>query len=175
MIENFSPLTRRLLAAGLLLLAVLLALRLAGVVIDAVGGSLDRLQDSRFARARVEAVRTRPPPPAAPPLPPGQFLQAESHEAAADAAAARLRGAASQASVTLDAVTPVPEDTGNPRLVRLTFTARAPEPALLAFIQAVERDDPPLRLHGWSIVPAAPGAAELTLQANAVAAWSAAP
>lgn len=175
MIENFSPLTRRILAIGLLVLALLVVLQLLGLVAGTVGGALGRLEDSRFALARVEAIRARPLPPPAPPLPPGQALQAASHSAAADLAAARLRTAAGELGVTLDSVTPVPEDPANPRLVRLSFAARAAEPALLGFIQAVERDDPPLRLHGWSIAPVAPNAPELILQGSAVLAWSPAP
>lgn len=175
MIDSFSPLTRRILAVGLLVLALLVGLRLIVLVAGSVGAALDRLEDSRFALARVEAVRARPLPPRSPPLSPGQFLQAESHAVAADAAAARIRDAATQNTVTLEGITPVPQDPANPRLVRLSFAARAAEPALLAFLQAVERDGPPLRLQGWSIGRGSPDSPDLNLQANAAIAWSAAP
>jgi hypothetical protein len=171
-IESFSPLTRRVLAVGLLILALLLAVQIFSLAAAAVGTALGRLEDSRFALARVEAVRARPLPPRAPPLPLGQFLQADSHDTATAAAAGRIRRAAGGSGVTLDGMTAVPADPANPRLVRISFAARAAEPALLAFIQAVEREDPPLRLHAWSIARAAPGAPELVLQASAVVAWS---
>jgi len=172
MIESFSPFTRRVLAIGLLILALLVAGQLFALIASGVGNALDRLQDSRFALARVEAVRTRPPPPRAAPLPPGQFIGADSHGTAAAAAAGRIRTAAGQSGVTLEAMAAAPVDPLNPKLVRLTFAARAAEPALLGFLQTVERDDPPLRLNSWSISRAAPDSPELILQASAVTAWS---
>jgi hypothetical protein len=172
MIESFSPLTRRILALGLLVLAVLLGLRLILLGVAAVGTALERLEDSRFALARVEAVRARPVPPRTPPPPAGQFLQAASHAAAAEAAGARVRAAASASGVTLETIAPLPEDLANPRLVRLALAARGTEPAMLAFVQAVERDDPPMRLQGWSIGRPAPDAPGLILQGSAVMAWS---
>ena len=175
MIENFSPITRRILAVGLLVLALLVGLRLVALAAAGVGSALERLQDSRFALARVEAVRARPLPLQAKPLPPDQFYGAASHEAAAAAGVTRLRSVAGENGVTLDSLTPVPVDPANPQLVRLSFAARAAEPSLLAFLQALERDDPPMRLHGWSIARAAPDTPELALQGSAVMAWSPAP
>ena len=171
MIASFSPLTRRILAVGLLILALLLAVQVFSLAATAIGTALGRLEDSRFALARVEAVRARPLPPRAPPLPPGQFLQADSHNTATAAAAGRIRTAAGGSGVTLEGMTAVPADPANPRLVRISFAARAAEPALLNFIQTVERNDPPLRLHAWSIART-PGGPELVLQASAVVAWS---
>lgn len=175
MIDSFSPLTRRILALGLLVLALLVGLRLIVLVVGGVGDALDRLEDSRFALARVEAIRAGPLPPRMPPLAPGQFLQAETHAVAADAAAARIRDAATRHIVTLEGMTAAPQDPANPKLVQLSFVARAAEPALLGFLQTVEQDGPPLRLQGWSIGRGSPDSPELSLQATAVVAWSAAP
>jgi hypothetical protein len=170
MIADFSPLTRRLLAIGLLILALLLAVRLATAVAGGVGGALESLDDSRFALARLEALRRRSEPPRAPPLQPGLAIAAASHEAAGEAAAGRIAGAAS-GKVLIDSISLLSQDAANPRLVRISIAARGREPELLAFIQALEQPDPPIRLHEWSIAAPSPGAAELTLQATALAAW----
>ena len=173
MMDAFSPLTRRILALGLLILLLLLALRLVLGAVETVGASVSELEDSRFRLARLEAVAARPAAAPAPALPSGLTFTAANAEEAAAAMLAALNGAASQ--VQLGAVAPLPPDPQNPQLVSLSVSAVAPEANLLAFIRDLEGASPPIRLHMWSIAPSAPGAADLQLQGVAVGAWSAAP
>lgn len=169
MIQSFSPLTRRILAVGLLVLLVLLGLRLAAGLGGAISSSLEELEDSRFRLARMEALRTRAAPPAADPLPAGLTLAAASHEDAAAQALAAVNGAAGAAQLTLARAAPLPQEPGNPNLVQVTLSAAGPEAAVLAFVSELEKSTPPVRLASWRIA-AAPGGG-LAVEGVAAAAW----
>ena len=173
MMNAFSPLTRRILALGLLVLLLLLGLRLVLAAVETVGASISELEDSRFRLARLEAIAARPAAPPAPALPSGLTFTAASAEEAGTAMVGALHAAASQ--IQLGAVAPLPTDPKNPQLVSLSVSAAAPEASLLAFIRDLEAASPSIRLRTWSIAPSAPGAADLQLQGVSVAAWSPAP
>lgn len=170
MVDSFSPLTRRILALGILALLLLLGVRVAAGVAEGVSGSLEELGDRRFVLARLEAVRSRPAPVRPRPLPPGLHIQAASHEQASAVAAAAVRGAAAAAQFTLSAVSVAPPRAENPALIELRIAGKGPELSALTFVEHLERGQPAIRLRTWQIA-ADPATPEISVEGIASAAW----
>lgn len=170
MVDSFSPLTRRILALGVLVLLLLLGARVAATVVEGASGSLQELRDRRFVLARLEAVRSRPLPVRARPLPPGLHIQAASYEQASAIAASAIRGAAAAAQLTLTSVAVEPPQPANRGLIELRVAGKGPELAALAFVEHLERGQPAIRLRSWRMA-ADPATPELAIEGVAAAAW----
>ena len=182
MMESFSPLSRRIVALGLLALLVLLALKAAATLAGGLSGSLEELEDSRFRLAKLEAIRARPLPPRPPAPPQHLYFTAGSHGEVVAQVQGLLNGAAASTNLALTRVSPLPQMPHDPALVQVALSAQGPELSLLEFIAQIENGSPAVRLRDWRIAvgasgAAAPGAAapvaasELRLEAMAVAAW----
>jgi hypothetical protein len=180
MIADFSPFTRKLLAIGMLILALF---GLSGLVVtpvySLVSTSLSELADARFRLARVEALRTEPAMPPGDTVPPGLIVKAPDAAAAAAQVQAMLGATVARTQVQLvgSGTLPAgPTDTGQ---VLQTITVKGNHDAVLAFVNDIERTEPMLRFRTWSLTAepsAAPGQpAMLNLDAVLVAAWSKAP
>lgn len=174
MIDGFSPLTRRILAFGILVLLLLLGLRVAAGVAEGVSGSLQELSDKRFVLARLEAVRSRPEPVRPRPLPPGLHFQAASYEQASAMASSAVRGAAAAAQFTLSSVSVDPLKPENPGLIEIRVGGKGPELAALAFVEQLERGQPAMRLRTWQVA-ADPASPEIAIEGVAAAAWGTSP
>lgn len=172
MTDNFSPLTRRILALGILILVLLFALRAGAALAGWTAGSIEALEDSRFRLARIEALRTRPAPPPLPPLPVGSGFNGRDHRSATEALGATVTAAAAAAGLALTEIAAEPQQAGNPRLVALRLAAAGPESAVLDFVARVEASSPTVRLVSWTIERAGGEAEPLRLVAVAAGAWS---
>ncbi|WP_162806438.1 hypothetical protein [Sphingosinicella terrae] len=173
MIGTLSPLSRRIIALGILVLALLLALTAIETMTAAVGDALARLEQARSRSARLEALRDRPSPPEPTPLPEGMALRAPGHAAAAELAQARIATAASSAEIVPSQIEPAPQDSSNPGLVRVAVVVEGAESRILDFVERLERDPPAIRLRAWRIGRLEGEASGLRLDAVAVAAWEA--
>lgn len=146
-------------AAALAILALLLVLYAALML--AAGNAVRDLAIARVTHAPA------PPPPAPPELGADVALVAPTATAAARALAATLRREAARGGVLIEALDPIGIDD---RSVALTLAASGREPALLGFVNRIERARPAIRLASWRITPAPGGS--LRLQAAAVAGWA---
>jgi hypothetical protein len=170
MMNGFSPLTRRIVALGIFVLLLLLAINLAGQISAGLSDRLDALQQSRFRLARLEAVRARPAARAVA-VSNAPTFRAASHADAAEQATAAVNAAAAVSQLQSPSISVLPQDLSNPALLQLSIAASAPEPVILAFVSELERGTPAIRLGNWSIDGGGTGAAGATLQAVALAAW----
>lgn len=173
MIEQFSPLTRRLVAAGL---AILLLLVLVQAVAMPVSGllrtSLVDLGASRARLQRLEAISARPDQPHSEPVPAG--LAIEAHDApGAGAALVNAIGAARQrASLQALDVSLAPGDPRLPDHVAAQIHCVGPMDAVLTLANELERARPLIRFSAWKIEPVQGQVAQLQLTGTVEAAWT---
>lgn len=152
MTPDLSPITRKLLALTLLVVAILLAVNLIVVPLaDAVGAAVSELRDARFRTERLAALAARPPPA------PGDVVRSDCCLAGPSVAAARaeLRGviaaAAADVHVTLDRQSDGPADPAHPGAVTLDITASGDEASVVSFIATLEHGAPIVRLMQWRL------------------------
>jgi Type II secretion system (T2SS), protein M subtype b len=173
MTASWSPLTRRLVALGLLILALLGVLNLIIMpVATMLTDSLDALHDNRFRLARLDAIDARPPLPPAPVLAPGLTVTGIDQGAAAAALIGNIGAAAARAQLALEPPTLLPSATGDAKRLALRVAATGPEPMMLQFVNELERGAPLIRFRSWrlSVVEGSPR--QLRFEAIAVAAWA---
>jgi hypothetical protein len=154
MIASFSPLTRRVLALGILVLGLLgllnlIVLPLHGLTAD----SLSSLEDARFERARLEAIAARPPLPRSSPVPDSLYLAAPDRQRASDALIAGIGQSAARYEVQLDAVVPMPPEPGREKTIAVSVGGRGEHDKLLAWINELERGNPAIHFAEWLLAP----------------------
>jgi hypothetical protein len=185
MIDQLSPFTRKIVAVGLLVLAMLLVVQLIiAPLFSAIGDQRAELADLRARRVRLEATRARL-------LPDGSTMPMALAIGAPDRAAAQLRlralltGSAGIAGVTLVA-NAAPATADRPQEVAIDLSATGSEAALTTFASLVEHGTPLIRFRHWRIgqdeTPApplgalpgvsAPSVPTLRLNGLAVAVWA---
>lgn len=153
MTKRIVALAALLASAGLWLLAV---------------GPLARLAAARTERARLTRELARPPLDAATLLPAGAAMRAPDGDAAGRRVAAEIVRLAHGAGLLAERVTPVPAPAG---LALVEIALSGPEAKLFAFVSALERVRPAIRLAEWRM-EALPGGVRLSARAASV--WSAA-
>lgn len=179
MIASFSPFTRRTLAIGLALLAVLLGVNLVVVPLTSwISSQIAALDDARFALARIEAVAARPLPPRGTPVPRRLYLDV-ADEAAATAGLAAVLSSAGAAEGLQVQTQSASDGRSDDHIVQASLVATGSEAAVLRLINALERGRPAVRLREWTLEapPAANGAAPGTVsfRGTAIAVWGKAP
>lgn len=173
MMETLSPFSRRLIALALLGLAIVSALNLIVVpLITLAGDKLDRLEDARFRRAKLEALNARPLPPRGDPVPPNVYFRANDAAAAGAMLLAVVNGAAARTQVTIERTALLPATPPRPLMLTADIAVTGPEVALVTFIGEIERGDPLIRLDRWRLIsPDVPGG-PTRLEARAMAVWN---
>jgi len=173
MIEQLSPFTRKFLAIGILLFALLFGV--TAIVLPtatAIQDMLDRLGDSRFELARLEAIDQRKPPVLGEVVDPTLMVTAPSREIAIEQLAALTNSAAATSAVTLERNDPAAPN-GNAAVISLDIVAVGPELALSSFLNEVERGRPAIRFARWRIDGEPdPVNGTIRFEGRAVAAWS---
>jgi type II secretion system (T2SS) protein M len=154
MMAQFSPLTQRIVAVGIAILALLGAVNLALVPLyNLTAGSLSALEDARFERARLEAIAARPPLPRSTPVEASLYLAAGDRQQATDGLVAAIGAAASRYEVQLDSVAPVEAGANQPGAIALTLAMRGEHDKILALINELERGGPAVHFSSWMLVP----------------------
>jgi len=169
MMAQFSPLSRRIVAIGIAVLALLGLINL--VIVPLYGltaGSLSDLEDARFQRARLEAIAARPPLPRSEPVPASLYVAAPDRQRASDALIAAIGGTAAGYEIQLDSVTPTDADPARPEAIGVRFTARGEQDKILAWINDLESGSPAAYFTDWSLGPGTDGAAMSAPAATAV-------
>ena len=170
MIEQVSPLTRRIVAVGLLILVLLVGLQ--GILLPLASRISDQREELAILRdraAHLKDINDRPLPPMSA-LPAHAAIKA----IAAGPALERLRAAISQAAtasgVTLNGVAP-PSSAGPAQHLDLEVSATGSEEALTQFVGLLEHGDPLMRWESWRIQPGSATDQPLTLSGRVAAAW----
>jgi len=169
--ESFSPVTRKILAIGLLVLALLIAVQLVLVPLaGAIAEQRAELADLRGRAAHLSAVLDTALPPMSQ-LPAHAIIKA----GARDAAVARFEGAINQASaaagVNLQQQAAMPSGINADQLIRLRVAATGSEEALLRFAAILEHGEPLARFQSWHIQTGTGPDRTLVLTSQIVAAW----
>jgi len=180
-LEQMSPLTRRIVALGILVLLLLGLLNLIVVpLFSAVSANAGALEDSRFRRERLEALQARPAPPPSQPVAPDLYFSSPDRDAAAAMVTAAINAAAARSQIAVENLAIQPEEAGAKQTLSLSLAARGNEEALVSFINEIERGQPLLRFRTWAIAGSAPAGApapspapaETRLTGTLLAVWS---
>lgn len=168
--DGLSPFTRRFVAIGLLLVAVISALNLIVLPLGLLlRQSVAQLGDARFQRSELEAIVARPAPKAGDPIPPSSYVAAGSGALAFGQLEARVRAETAAAKIHLLSFGPRPQPGSGAFRLSAVLSAEGDEVALVGFIGALEQHSPLIRLSRWHIArPTADGPLHLDAQIDAV-------
>jgi hypothetical protein len=159
MMASFSPLTRRLVAVGIAVLALFALVDLVALPVYALtASSLSGLEDARFQRARLEAIAARPPLPRSQPVPASLYLTAPDRERAADALLAAIGTVAARYEIQVDSMAPAAADPTRPGAIAVTLAARGEHDKMLAWINELERGAPAVFFPIWKLGQSEAGA-----------------
>jgi hypothetical protein len=170
---DFSPVTRRILAVGILIFLLIVTISwIVTPALSLVDTKLDELADLRFRRARLDALLKRPTPPASVPIPSSLYVSAPNREAAAEQVLVGIRDIAVQHQVLIEQATVLPAGSGTPSHITINLAASGPEVNLVAFINALERGTPMIRLSPWKLASQDNPQMPLHLAAQAFFTWN---
>lgn len=175
MIDALSPLSRRLIAIALLLLAVVTLLNLGLVPLwQACADNLDELSAARARVSRMEAIAATPPPEQGDAVPATAMIVAATRENALATLTGAIGASAARTKVLGPSISPAPPAGASAR-VAVDIDASGSEVDLVAFLADIESASPAIRLQSWSVeAPLVPGT-PAHVQARAVAIWAARP
>jgi len=171
--EQFSPLTRRLVAAGLAILLLLLLIQVVAMpVTGLLRSSLADLAASRARLERLEAISARPDQPHSKPAPPGLAIEARDTTSAGAALVNAIGAARQRAGLQALDISPAPSDPRHPDHVAAQIHCVGAMDAVLALANELERAHPLIRFSAWKIEPVQGQAAQLQLSGTVEAAWA---
>jgi hypothetical protein len=170
MIDQMSPLTRRIAAVGLLVLLVLLLVQyvlapLVGAIVD----QRDALTALRAREMRFQATARRTLPPASN-VRPGQAIIAPSPAQGSQRLQALLAGKAALAGVSVQLGPPcAPKD--KPALLCTDLAVSGTEADIARFLNSVEHGAPVIRFRTWQLTPGQGTDTQLHFSGRALAVW----
>jgi Tfp pilus assembly protein PilO len=170
MIDQMSPLSRRIVAVGLLVLLVLLLVQyvlapLASAIVD----QRDALTALRARETRLQATARRTLPNASD-VQPGQAIIAPSPSQGAQRLQALLAGKAALAGVSVQLGPPcAPKD--EPALLCADLAVSGTEADMARFLNSVEHGAPVIRFRMWQLTPGQGVDTQLHFNGRAVAVW----
>lgn len=172
MSSDFSPLTRKVLAIGLLILALLLVWTvILSPLFSALGSSLTELDNARFQRLRLEQIETRPTPEKAATLAPDIVINAQSKTEASDQFTVHFSSLANGNGLqTVSVVQTNNDQTG--KLVGVEFALSGPEENIVKFINIAEKSAPNIRFRNWQITAIDANDPNLQFSGQALAGWT---
>jgi len=171
--EQFSPLTRRFLAIALLLLAVLVLLQV--IILPVASGlqqSLSGLKDSRFERARLEALAARPVLDRRAPVDPAMLIRATTRDQAAQLLVGRLSQIIVAAGPLLRTETLTAEAVASPQIASASVKLVGPETAVTRFIASAEGGRPLVRFRDWRLEPVSDQPGQVRFSARVMSVWT---
>lgn len=170
MIEQMSPLTRRIVAVGMLVLLILLVLQYVIVPLaGAIASQRDELAALRTREARLHATLRRDLPKASS-IRPAQAVTAPNAIQATQHLQALLAGDAAVAGATLQLGPPCPPSTPTPPLcVEIAISGR--EASVSHFLSLAEHGTPLIRFRPWQLTPGQGNDTQLHWAGRALAVW----
>lgn len=150
MMTQLSPFTRRLIALAILFFAIFGLLNLVVLpVATLLSTGFSDLADARFRLTRLEAIRARPMPPEALPVPVGLTLIAPDEPLATEQLRAQLMALATRYQLRLEASPAPGSETPTPGRIALAITVSGPQEPMLNFVNSLEQGEPLIRLKTW--------------------------
>jgi len=140
MIATFSPFSRKVIAVGLLVMALLLGL--SGLVLplgEAIADDLARLRHVRAEVARLQGIALDSSDTSVAPVPQGMYISAPDLAKAYALFAGDLSVAAARRGVEVHVQPPALSGTQAPSMLSLQFEARGNPDALLLLVNDLER------------------------------------
>jgi hypothetical protein len=172
MSDLFSPIGRRIIAVGLLILAILIAVVFIVLpLFSAIRIQLGELDEARFQKARLEAVDARPALRQGATVPNMLVMRARNQADAVQSLTRIVRTAAQTHDLTLEMLSPVASEPTTPMIAALDMTVTASETDVTAFINDLEQGEPPVRLVRWKLVPIEGQKGQVRLEARGAALW----
>jgi len=170
MIEQMSPLTRRIVAVGLLVLAILLIVQyVIAPLAGGISGQRDELAALRIREARLRATIRRPLPKASS-LGPAQVVEARNETQATQRLQALLAGDAAVAGATLQLGPPCTPP-ASPGSLCAQIAVSGKEASVSHFLSQVEHGNPVIRFRVWQLTSGQGDDSQLCLTGRALAAW----
>jgi len=149
--ESFSPLTRKILAIGLLILGLFLVYRvIVSPLTNQVNESLTKLNDSRFQLSRLQQIDIRPRPEDAAVIAPETLLRGEDYQAAGQLLVPHINNLASQNGLQVDSLQ-LRSGSDTTFMIAADYQISGDEVNIMAFINQAERGSPTLRFRDWQI------------------------
>lgn len=171
-VQQFSPLTRKILAVALLVFILLLVWSvILSPLFSSIGASLSELDDARFQRERLERLEARPAPQAAEVLPGEIVFRVDNPETAADQIGGYFANLASGAGLQILSVEARVAKTGS-KLLQVDFALQGPEEKVMRFINLAEKTMPIIRFKDWAIEAIDPASGEVQFSGQALAGWT---
>jgi len=170
MIEQMSPLTRKIVAVGLLVLAVLLVLQyVIAPLIGGIAGQRDELAGLRIREARLRATIHRSLPKASS-VGATQVVAVLNEAQATQRLQALLAGDAAVAGATLQLGPPCTPP-APPGSLCVQIAVSGGEASVDHFLSRVEHGVPVIRFRVWQLTSGQGGDSQLHLTGRALAAW----
>lgn len=169
MIGEMSPLTRRIVAVGLLVLMVLLGVQSVAVpLVGAIMNQRDELAALKLREARLRATMDRTLPEVSK-VRPEQVIAAATPPQAIQRSQAVLASDAAMAGVTLQLGPPC--NTGQPQLLCTDVAVSGKEAGVSHFLSVIEHGPPVIRFQRWQLVPGQGTDTQLHFTGRAMAIW----
>lgn len=171
MIDDMSPFAQRVLALGLLLLALLLSTQfVAAPIIERMEVSRSALADSRYRLHKLKAAEARPDPATGQRIAPSSLIKAANLSQAQAQLAGHVARIASTTSVKLRRIEGEDKQ-ALASLVTAQIELQASEALLISFVDELEAGQPVMRLRNWRLENNGDESGELRLTAKLVASW----
>ena len=170
MIDQMSPLTRRIVAIGLLvLLALLLVQYVLAPLVGAIVDQRDALTALRAREWRLHATARRTLPEASK-VRPGQAIIAPSPAQGSQRLQALLAGDAALAGVSVQLGPPCAPN-HKPALLCVDLAVSGTEADIARFLNSVEHGTPIVRFRTWQLTPGQGTDIQLHFSGRALAVW----
>lgn len=163
--EQFSPLSQRLIALGLLVLALLVAFSFViAPAFSLLQGNLASLRDLRLQVARAEAIRDRPDPPATDEVSTNLYITAPDQVTANEILVGQIASLAARQGLQAQ-IDQAPDGAGAaPALLSVSFRLAGEQAAVLTFLNDLERSTPLIRFGSLQMIQGNGGAPVPTLR-----------
>jgi Type II secretion system (T2SS), protein M subtype b len=171
MIEDMSPLAQRILAVGILVLALLLGFQLvASPLIERMQLSREALADSRYRLHKLESLASQPEAMAGQPVEPGLLIAAPNVKIAQAQLLGQISRIASSTGASVQKVE-VLEKQALPSLVATKIELSGNEVSIISFVGQLEGARPMMRLRDWRLQADDDNSGQLKLSAKVFASW----
>lgn len=171
MTELLSPLSRRIIAVGLLFLVVITAINL--LILPLGQWTAETLSDLGSAREREVVVRHAAhaeAPPLGRPLPEGLAFAAANRDAALNMMSGHISELARTHNIVIDNLGAAAGPGQQSRMI-IDFAASGVEIDIVKLMAALEQGSPKIRLESWTIIAPDTAGVPTKLRARAVAIW----
>jgi len=171
MMEGLSPVSRRVVAVALLLLAMISTVNLIALpLIEWTQMALNDLENARLREQRVTAAANSQAPSFGNPIPAELLVIADNQATAFDQVTGVVSAVAAKNEVRVDGISPALTGGGN--RVAFDIKGSGSETSLVKMLSELEVGSPTVRCESWTILaPDAPEAPAKFL-ARGIAVWS---